>query len=130
MQDITFPAFLVLPVIRWTDDVKIVYDVNYYDGPLDGLLNYLDEQYWFTNIYEDWIPKKNSGCDDCDSPQRIRWYALFVPTKEQLDMHNYWHGKFEHCKSTGTLDDFYPPYQLVKWPPFTYAQAKYLMIED
>lgn len=128
MHDLEFPTFLVLPVIEWTSSVKIVYDIDYYDGPLDGLLSYDNNQYWFTCVYEDWIPNMDKDSDE--AAKRIRWYALFVPTEEQLEMHNYWHAKFEHHKSTGTLDDFYQPYQLVKFPPFTWDQAKYLMVED
>ena len=127
MRDIEFPEFFVLPVITWNNEVKMVYDVNYYDGPLDGLLTYLDGKYWFTNIFEDWTP---SHCDDCDSSRRIRWFVLFEPTGTQLEMHNYWHAKFEYHKNTNTLSEFYPAYQLVKFPPFSYDQAKYLMIEE
>jgi hypothetical protein len=126
MRDIEFPAFLVLPVIHQTEEVKMIYHTNWYDGPLDGLLSYMDKQYWYTCVYEDWLPKHT----DFESAKRIRWFVLFTPTQEQLEMHNFWHEKFEKDKANGTLDDFYPAYKDVKFPPFDYNQAKYLMVEE
>ena len=125
MNKLTFPEFLVLPTIEESADISFKYHIDWYDGPLEGLLTYLSDFYWFFLVYEDWEPRHN----DFEFGKRHRWFVLFEPTKEQLDFHNYWHEKFEYHEKTGTLDTFYNEYRLVKGPPFTYSQAKYFMIE-
>jgi hypothetical protein len=116
---IEFPAFLVLPVIYQNKDIKAIFHTDWYDGPIDGLLSYMDEKYWFTLIYEKHV----------ESTKRIRWFVLCAPTQEQLDMHVLWHEKFERANTTSALDEFYRAYEDIKFPPFDYSQAKYLMIE-
>ena len=122
-----FPDFLVLPMIYWDDVTSItstiveLYHVDYYDGPLEGMIQYDNQKYWYKCIDE-----SHNGSS------RQRLFILYEPTHEQIAEHDYWHNKFENAKtiSRETLDGFYEEYKDVKFIKFTGDQARYLMYEN
>jgi len=116
-------SFIALPNIYW-DDVEILYYVNYYDGPLDGMMRYNGDKYWFTCIDERY---RHAGVEETE---RQRVFVLYKPYESQIAEQDHWHNYFESCKKTDKLDEFYNSYKNMKFSSFTNEQAAYILYEN
>jgi hypothetical protein len=78
-------------------NIKFVYHSGYWDGPLSGVCEYLDERYWFKCVhdYQDTTEK----CLD------MRIYALHQLTTEEWRNKDYWHSLFEKHVGSHTSYD-------------------------
>ena len=72
---------------------KYLWEVNRWDGPLEGIALYKDEVCYFTLIRE-------TGCGD----NRKRWFALLKLTLAQMGEEFYWHTLFREY--VGTHNDY------------------------
>lgn len=115
-----FPDFWVLPTIHW-DDLTNLYEVDYYDGAIEGMAEHNNKRYWYILI-DEYYP----------GSARQRLFLLYELTAEQIQDHDYWHAKFTRAKhdNTEALDKFYAEYKDKKFVGFVSAQAKYWVYED
>lgn len=113
-----------LPIIRWAD-VKELYHVDYYDGPLTGMAEYLGKTYWFDLTQDDWI-------GDIEK----RKFVLYEPTESQLNEYNHWNEEFKRYVKDGQRlqpesewPKFYDKYKAFEFQPFTIEQARFVAVE-
>jgi hypothetical protein len=118
--DFKFPDFLVLPTIAW-GDLTNLYEVDYYDGPIEGMAIHNNNRYWYV-LVDEYYPGST----------RQRLFLLYELTAEQIQEHDYWHAKFTKAKhdSKDALDKFYEEYKYVKFIGFINNQARYMVYED
>lgn len=77
-------------------DVHILWNDDYYDGPLSGLMEYRDQKYYF-----------NIVADNADDYRKFNVYHL---TKAEIEYEIEWHELFEklvHHGSKDTFNEFY-----------------------
>src|SRR5689334_10383605 len=58
-----------------TDDIRILWHCDFYDGPRDGVINYQERPYWFA-IQEDAEVFRSTV--DGDGQRWSEWYTRFV----------------------------------------------------
>jgi len=69
-------------------DIRWIYDVDYYDGPLSGMIEYNKKNYWTEAIH---LVKSYTGTN---------LYVVLELTQEQYDHQEYWNELFELCVGT------------------------------
>lgn len=74
------------------DDLRIVWQVDYWDGPRSGVMAYRDQMVWFEVF------------DEPDEPDVFRRFLLIALTPEQLAEERYWNELFR--KKVGTHWDY------------------------
>lgn len=74
-------------------DIKILWDMYYYDGPLSGVCRYNNKNCWF-----------EVAAGDVD----VRLiYALLEMTNDQFNYETYWHKLFNVCDQDENMLKFY-----------------------
>ncbi|KKL11819.1 hypothetical protein LCGC14_2541960 [marine sediment metagenome] len=81
------------------DELKWLWEDDYYDGPLSGMMEIkaTGQKVWAFLIDEcDWVEQYGPGPDDCDR-MVVRIFALYELTPEQQTIEEYWHELFKLC---------------------------------
>lgn len=77
-------------------DVRLLYHVDFWDGPISGLLVYRGEECWFAMVAES-DPDRSEEC--------YRHFVILRLTAAQLAEEHSWHALFRQKVGTHTDDD-------------------------
>lgn len=85
-------------------EVKLLWHCNYWDGPINGIVEYQNQRYWFQQCddflnYPDMVDKWENFDETLDW---FRRYTVHQLTPEELTEEVYWHDLFSTCVGTHT----------------------------
>jgi len=115
LQDFHIAAKKGLPEHPF-DLSKVVFHVNYWNGPTEGLYRLKDREYWFWCV------------DESGKKKRRRVFVLIELSKDQITEEKLWHKLFKllvkdgkRLKPQNEWDRFYKPFRA---RPSTYIPLK------
>lgn len=102
-RDRTGPAaYDVLPRLD-PSDIRYRWLVDFYDGPVTGLIRYQGRSYWFENPEERWAERSGTMFRGYSTPRRFLVVEL---SQDQLAKEEYWQAEFRrYVGGYGDFDD-------------------------
>lgn len=122
------------------DDIKILFIVDWWDGPLSGMCLWQDEKYWFSAT-DEWY----EVYDGENKHEYFRKFEIYEMTPEQIATEEKWHQLFiekvgdsykyvdgnrwvsEELKPQGQWHEFYDKYKEYERPKYKEAIAYFDM---
>ena len=119
----------LLPHLKITD-VKVLYHSSYYDGPLDGMLEWNGEKYWYL-MYRDFPHTMENLESDDEMFDGTRCYVILKLSDEEMEEEAIVHKLWVECCGNGCYDlpEDYKPIKPTKlfyetYPPHLRKEKK------
>jgi hypothetical protein len=87
-----------------TSELKIMWHCGYYDGPLDGVVQFKNKPHWFFIHYNDYVTRTSIDEEETGWQDLYQRFLLIELSREQFEEEKYWHELFR--ENVGTYWDY------------------------